>query len=325
MQAPKGIPLCRLVGRGGTTESGLPLQVVHQNGKVGGREGVAAEPVDGHPGKGDMFDRRGFRAARREAGDKGRHLDADCLVDMPPGGQRVHEEERAPELFLNFSGEGMGRRFPSLDLAARKLPGQAEVFVRRSLGDQNRPLFFDQHANDGNGGRRRHPEVLTEKAKRTQPIVVRRDGLRHGLRRWREVGMMCEFGLWDARRGLEGQPYAGADFATRFLQLSLTLRCAPTMKTFVKILLIAAIVLLAFKLWPIALVLAGAIGWLLVSVSGVLVGGIAAVLAVAVGAVVLLLSVGVSAAVVLSPLWITALVVIGAVALVRKAGARARA
>ncbi|MFO1448640.1 MAG: hypothetical protein U1F61_10825 [Opitutaceae bacterium] len=90
------------------------------------------------------------------------------------------------------------------------------------------------------------------------------------------------------------------------------------MRTFVKLLLVAAIVLLAIKLWPLAVFLLGAVGLILGLCGGLFsltLGGLMTVLAIGLSVVLVL-------AIVTSPLWITALAVFGLVALARRSPSR---
>lgn len=90
------------------------------------------------------------------------------------------------------------------------------------------------------------------------------------------------------------------------------------MKTFVKILLVVAIVFLALKLWPLMVFILAAMG-LALSIGGGLLGltlgGAFALLAA-------LISVALVVALVLSPLWLPVLAIVGVVALVRRSNPR---
>lgn len=83
------------------------------------------------------------------------------------------------------------------------------------------------------------------------------------------------------------------------------------MNTFLKIFLAVVLVIVAIKLFPIALVLACLLA------IGVLLAG-----CVGLALVAALLGAGLVLAAALSPLWIPALLVVGVIALVRKLGAK---
>lgn len=96
---------------------------------------------------------------------------------------------------------------------------------------------------------------------------------------------------------------AGGD--VQFVQLPAAAPCSPsTMKTFLKILLAAVLLIIAIKISPI-LFIAALVGLFAAGVLGV----------VGVSLVVAFLAVALAFAVALSPIWIPALIVIGLVAL----------
>ena len=103
-------------------------------------------------------------------------------------------------------------------------------------------------------------------------------------------------------------PRCGDDEAGRtaqFMQLPALVSCSPTtMKTFLKILLAAVLLIIAIKISPI-LFLAALVGLFAAGVLGV----------VGVSLVVAFLAVALAFAVALSPIWIPVLIVIGLVSL----------
>ncbi|HRE80457.1 MAG TPA: hypothetical protein PLN52_05375 [Opitutaceae bacterium] len=90
------------------------------------------------------------------------------------------------------------------------------------------------------------------------------------------------------------------------------------MTTFLKVLVVALLVLVAIKLWPLIALVLGFIGCLLMAVGGGLLGGISALAAGAIAILAVVVSVGFTALVLLSPIWIPLLMVLGVIALCRR-------
>lgn len=94
----------------------------------------------------------GRRRAGGEAADEGKHFDHHRAVVVHERREGAADEDGAPEFFVQFAGEGGVGEFAGLDLAAGKFPLEAEVFVGRPLGDQDKAGgVFEDGAGDGEG------------------------------------------------------------------------------------------------------------------------------------------------------------------------------
>ncbi len=68
----------------------------------------------------------------------------------------MQDFDGAAEFFADLAVEGGFGGFAGLDLAAGEFPFEAEVFVRRALRHEHEAVAFDQGADDGDDGGRRH-------------------------------------------------------------------------------------------------------------------------------------------------------------------------
>lgn len=129
------------------------------DGPIGGGEVVVAQLARGDPGEGGVLMGGGWRAARGEAADEGRHVDHDRAVVVEEAGQGADDDGLAAELLAQFAEEGGRRGLAGLDLAAGEFPFQAEVFVGGPLGEENQAgVILDDGTDDGErrGGGGRH-------------------------------------------------------------------------------------------------------------------------------------------------------------------------
>ena len=94
------------------------------------------------------------------------------------------------------------------------------------------------------------------------------------------------------------------------------------MKTFLKLVALALVIVVAAHFWPLALFPLGLIGIAVLLVGGFTAGALAIVLAVGAVLVAAILAVALTAAAATSPIWVFALIVIGIISLCRRAAGR---
>ena len=133
---------------------------------VGGGEIERVEFRERNPAHGGMFVRMRRGARGREPADKRLHRDGNVAVIVLEGGQRPQHLDFHAEFLAKFAEQGGLGRLTGLNRAARKLPFEGEVLVRRTLGDEHvAGAIDDDGGDDGKGrlichGANETPEIL---------------------------------------------------------------------------------------------------------------------------------------------------------------------
>jgi hypothetical protein len=117
---------------------------------VGGSEIEGIEFSDGHPAERDVFVRVGLRATRSKVTDERDHLDGNG-IRVGEARQGTADDEFAPEFLADFADDGGLGGFAGLDLAAGKFPPQRQVFVCGALGHEYKAIALDHGTDHGNG------------------------------------------------------------------------------------------------------------------------------------------------------------------------------
>ncbi len=107
----------------------------------------------------------GRRAVGGEAADERKHLDHDATVVVKEARQGAEDYRVAPEFLPQFAHQGSFGCLARFDLAAGKLPLEAEMFMRGALGEQHAPGRILEDGADnrnrcGAGRRRDHAACL---------------------------------------------------------------------------------------------------------------------------------------------------------------------
>ena len=108
------------------------------------------------PAQRDVLVGVGSRAMRCEAAEERQHMNHDGAVIVFIGREHTEVDELAAELLADLAKEGGSRFFILLHFAAGDFPFQAEVFVRRSLRDENAAGGVEDESADY--GKRWHGE-----------------------------------------------------------------------------------------------------------------------------------------------------------------------
>jgi len=147
-----------------TAADGLRL-VTGQYRKIGGGQVERGELVGEHPAECGMFQGSGRWARRGEAANEGKHFDGERGVVVPKRRKGADDFGLAAKFFVEFAQQRVGGRFTGLDLAAGKFPLEGEVFVGRSLGDEDAARgVLDDGAGDGEGFGWNHGRTKTRSA-----------------------------------------------------------------------------------------------------------------------------------------------------------------
>jgi len=156
-----------------TAADGLRL-VTGQYRKIGGGQVERGELVGEHPAECGMFQGSGRWARRGEAANEGKHFDGERGVVVPKRRKGADDFGLAAKFFVEFAQQRVGGRFTGLDLAAGKFPLEGEVFVGRSLGDEDAARgVLDDGAGDGEGFGWNHGRTKTRRAGKLHVISRR--------------------------------------------------------------------------------------------------------------------------------------------------------
>ena len=121
-----------------------------------------------------MFQGSGRWARRGEAANEGKHFDGERGVVVPKRRKGADDFGLAAKFFVEFAEQRIGGRFTGLDLAAGKFPLEGEVFVGRSLGDEDAARgVLDNGAGDGEGFGWNHGRTKTRSAGKLHVISRR--------------------------------------------------------------------------------------------------------------------------------------------------------
>jgi hypothetical protein len=117
-----------------------------------GRSQIKARDLGGcHPFDCNMLVGVWVGRARRQRAHKGNHFNDHGAVVVEKAGQGLPDRDFAAEFLANFTNDGGGGIFPGLDLAAGKFPFERQVFVHRTLGEEDQSLVLNQSANNRYG------------------------------------------------------------------------------------------------------------------------------------------------------------------------------
>ena len=170
-----GIGDRRKIRRSGERQQADGLRLVTgQYRKIGGGQVERGELVGEHPAECGMFQGSGRWARRGEAANEGKHFDGECGVVVPKRRKGADDFGLAAEFFVEFAEQRVGGRFTGLDLAAGKFPLEGEMFVGRSLGDEDAARgVLDDGAGDGEGFGWNHGRTKTRRAGKLHVISRR--------------------------------------------------------------------------------------------------------------------------------------------------------
>jgi len=257
-------------------------EITRDDGQIGGGEVERGQVGGVHPAECRVFVRLRRSAGGLQMADERDHLDNVIAVVVFEAGKVPVDNDFTTELFFDFALDRVLGEFAWLDFAAREFPFQCQVFVRRSLSDQNQAaLALDYSADNGNGWRTHGPLQSDESRRHNARLADREFFKAHRM---------------GVRNGSQ----------------SATFRRRPgfrNMKAFLKILLLVVACIVAVKLLPVTL----ALGVGLAAVVGVVVVlGFSALAVLVCGALAL--------AAVLAPIWLPVLLLVGIIALVKRCG-----